>query len=120
MSEILYIVIAQAGGGGAGGSWWNLLLMVGIIFGIMYFLVIRPQNKQRAEREKFLSALKVGDKVVTGGGILGKLTGVQADTVTVEISDRVRVKVMRSQVNPVAAAKEEAAADDKSEEKKKK
>ena len=94
--------------------------MVGIIFGIMYFLVIRPQNKQRAEREKFLSALKVGDKVVTGGGILGKLTGVEAETVTVEISDRVRVKVMRAQVNPVAAPPEAAATDDTSDDKKKK
>lgn len=118
MSELLYIVISQAdAGGGAGGSWWNLLAMVGIIFGIMYFLVIRPQNKQRAEREKFLSALKVGDKIVTGGGILGKLTGVQQDTVTVEISDRVRVKILRSQVNPVAAG-DDAAKDDSKDKKK--
>jgi preprotein translocase subunit YajC len=70
----------------------------------MYFLVIRPQNKQKAQREAFLSTLKVGDKVVTGGGIQGKITGVQQETVTVEISDRVRVKVIRGQVNPVAAA----------------
>ncbi len=91
--------------------------MVGIIFGIMYFLVIRPQNKQRAEREKFLSALKVGDKVVTGGGILGKITGVQADTVTVEISDRVRVKILRAQVNPVAAPPEADKGDAKGDEK---
>ena len=100
MSEFLYIVIAQSPAPDQGG-WWNLLLMVGIIFAIMYFLVIRPQNKQRAERERFLSALKVGDKVVTGGGVLGKITGVQENTITVEISDRVRVKVMRSYVNPV-------------------
>ena len=76
MSEFLYIVIAQNPAPDQGG-WWNLLLMVGIIFAIMYFLVIRPQNKQRAERERFLSSLKVGDKVVFGqyGGSTVKVDG---------------------------------------------
>lgn len=69
------------------------------IFGIMYFLMIRPQIKRQKEHQKFLSELKRGDEVVTSGGILGRIEGITEQFVTLEVSEGVRLKVMRSQVS---------------------
>ena len=76
-----------------------------LIFFIFYFLLIRPQNKQRQEREDMIKKIEKGDTVVTSGGLHGKVVGVTDDVLTLEIavlkSDRVRVKVDRPQVDRV-------------------
>ncbi len=73
--------------------------MMGVVFAIFYFLIIRPQSKaQKAHREK-LSRLKKGDEVVTTGGLIGTIFSVTDELLMVEIADKVRVRIMRSQVS---------------------
>lgn len=98
MTGIAY-AMGQAGGqaqGGAGGfaSFIPLILM----FVIFYFLLIRPQQKKNKDHREMVSNLKQGDRIITSGGIHGRITGVSDTTLTVEIADRVRVKVNRGNV----------------------
>lgn len=73
--------------------------MMGVVFAIFYFLIIRPQSKaQKAHREK-LSRLKKGDEVVTTGGLIGTIFSVTDEVLMVDIADKVRVRIMRSQVS---------------------
>ena len=89
--------VAQASGGfgsGIGG-----FLPIILIFGIMYFLMIRPQQKKMKEHKLMVAALRRGDQVVTQGGVIGKVTKVKEDDeVEVEISKDVRVRVIKSTV----------------------
>ena len=81
-----------------------------LIFGVFYFLLIRPQQKKAKEHQQFLQNLKKGAKVITGGGIHGRITGLTDTTVTLEIADGVRIKVNRgSIVSTVDAAEKQAA-----------
>ena len=68
------------------------------IFLIFYFLLIRPQQKRAKEHRAFLESLKRGDEVVTTGGLIGKITGLTDDVVTLEVADNVRVKVARNAI----------------------
>jgi preprotein translocase subunit YajC len=72
-----------------------------LIFVIMYFLIIRPQQKKAKEHQNMIHSLKNGDRIVTGGGIHGRITGMDDATFTVEIADKVRVKVNRGNVAAV-------------------
>jgi preprotein translocase subunit YajC len=80
----------------------SLILMM-IIFGIMYFLLIRPQQKKLKEHQAMVNALRRGDRVITQGGIMGKVTSVnEADKeVEVEIAAGVKVRVIRSTIATV-------------------
>ena len=82
-----------AGGGSTGMIIWMVLL-----FALMYFMLIRPQKKQREPHQKLIESLKRGDRVVTSGGLLGVISGITDNTVIVEISDSVKVKVQKSHV----------------------
>ena len=88
----------QPGGGNQGGSQFLSFLPIILIFIIFYFLLIRPQQKRAKEHRMLLQNLKVGDNILTSGGIYGKITGIKDDKVTVEISDKVRVKVNRGHI----------------------
>jgi preprotein translocase subunit YajC len=72
-----------------------------LMFGVMYFLVLRPQQKKLKEQQEMISALKQGDEVVTASGLLGKVTGMTEKVITVEIAQDVRVKMLKSQVSQV-------------------
>lgn len=72
-----------------------------LMFGVMYFLILRPQQKKMKEQQSMLSTLKQGDEVLTSSGILGKITGVTEKVVTVEVADNVKVKMMKSQISQV-------------------
>ena len=73
-----------------------------LIFVIMYFLLIRPQQKKVKEHKAMVEALRRGDQVVTQGGIIGRITRVKEDNeVEVEIAENVRVRVMRSTISQV-------------------
>jgi preprotein translocase subunit YajC len=61
--------------------------------------LIRPQQKRAKEHRNFLNSLNRGDEVITAGGLIGKITGLTDDVVTVEIADKVRVKVLRNQIS---------------------
>lgn len=80
------------------------------IFVIFYFLIIRPQAKKQKEHQKFVTELKRGDEVVTASGILGRIEGISEQFVTLEISDGVKVKMLRSQI---AASQKAATAEGK-------
>ena len=72
-----------------------------IMLGILYFLMIRPQQKKMKEHQNLVSALKTGDEVVTSAGIIGVIAGMNDKVVTLEVSKNVQMKVLRSQVNQV-------------------
>jgi preprotein translocase subunit YajC len=87
-------------GGGAGGSGGLMgLLPILLMFVIFYFLLIRPQQKQASRQREFIKNLKVGDRVVAAGGIHGEVKGLTDTTITLEIADKVRVKITRSAVS---------------------
>jgi preprotein translocase subunit YajC len=70
-----------------------------LLFGIFYFLLIRPQQKRQREHRELLAHLKKGDQVITSGGLYGRITGLTDTVVTLEITEKVRVKVARSQIS---------------------
>ncbi len=72
-----------------------------LMFAVLYFLILRPQQKKLKEQQAMVSALKHGDEIVTASGILGTVTGITDKVVTLEVADNVRVKMMKSQVSQV-------------------
>ena len=103
-----YAQAAEAGGAGAAlGSFLPLIL----IFGIMYFLLIRPQQKKMKELKAMVEALRKGDQVLTQGGIIGKISREGDDGVLeVEIADGVKVKILKHTIVQVMNKTEPAAA----------
>jgi preprotein translocase subunit YajC len=94
--------------GGEGGSSIMGFLPFILIIVIMYFLMIRPQMKKQKERQKMVDALQKGDKIVTTGGIHGKITGFSEEgkMVIVQIDDKVKINIDRSAVNLVKGKQE--------------
>jgi len=100
---------AQTAAVGAGSTIASFLPLI-LIFGIMYFLLIRPQQKKLKEHKGMVEALRRGDQVLTAGGIVGKVASVGADGVLeVEIAPNVKVKVMRHTITQVMSKTEPAA-----------
>ncbi|MFO1463452.1 MAG: preprotein translocase subunit YajC [bacterium] len=95
---------AQQGGPAQTFSFFLPLLLV---FGIFYFLIIRPQQKQAKKHQEMLKNIQKGDQVVTVGGIHGKVVGVADSILTLEIADNVKIKVERSGVQSMKAEKAE-------------
>jgi preprotein translocase subunit YajC len=95
---------AQAAGGGASGGGLQMIVFMGLFFVVFYFLLIRPQNKRAKEHKAMLAALAVGNEVVTTGGILGKVTEVNENFVSIEIASGVVIKVQRTQVSGLMPA----------------
>ncbi len=87
-------VLAQA----ASGSGSMNILFFGALFAIMYFVLIRPQQKQAKEQQTMIAALKKGDDVITSSGILGKVFAVDEKVITVEIARDVKVRMLKSSV----------------------
>ncbi|MGZ3698928.1 MAG: preprotein translocase subunit YajC [Bdellovibrionota bacterium] len=79
----------------------SMMVPMALMFGVVYFLMIRPQQKKMKEQQAMLGALKHGDEVITASGILGTITGITDKVVTVEVADGVRVKMLKSQVSQV-------------------
>lgn len=77
---------------------WMSILMIVLIFVVFYFFMIRPQSKRQKEIRKFQDSLESGSKVITSGGIYGKVKEVKDNVVVVEIADNVRIKVAKSMV----------------------
>ncbi len=91
----------DAGGAGGLAGLFNpgnpMFLMIAML-AIFYFLLIRPQQKRQKEHKQMMANLQKGDTIFTAGGLRGKITGLDENVITVEIADRVRVKVNRSAV----------------------
>jgi preprotein translocase subunit YajC len=113
--EDSFLILAQAPGGS------NPLVNLGFIallVGIMYFVMIRPQQKQMKSHRELLSGLKKGDEVVTQGGVLGKIHQISEQTVTLEVANGVRIRVLKRSVYAKGGVSDEAQASAKPEEKK--
>ena len=94
---------AQATGGAAGGTgiFSTQLLLPILLLVVFYFLLIRPQSKRAKEQREMLSKVAVGDEIATTGGILGKVTEVGEQFLSVEIADGVNIKLQKFQVAQV-------------------
>ena len=88
---------SPAGGAAAFAQFVPLLL----VFVIMYFLILRPQQKKMSQHRAMVAALKKGDQVITQGGLIGKVVGVRDDELDVELAQGVRVRVVRSSIAQV-------------------
>lgn len=82
-------------------SYVSLALYFVVFFGIMYFLMIRPQQKQQKQRQALLNSIRVKDKVITSGGIYGKIVKVKEKSVIVQIADKVEIEVAKSGIASV-------------------
>ena len=84
----------------------GFLIPLVLMFGIMYLLVIMPQQRQRKKMQQMLSELKNGDKVVTNGGIYGVINGIDGETVILKIADQVKIRIARAAIAQVEAAED--------------
>ncbi len=108
-SLALSVATAHAAAGSAApgsGAIIQQFALMGAIFAVFYFLLIRPQQKKVKAQQDFLNALQKGAEVVTTGGIYGKVTGLTDTVVTLEIADKLRVKVARHAITPLPTASE--------------
>jgi preprotein translocase subunit YajC len=96
-----FISTAHAADPGAQGDSLMSLVPLILVFVIFYFLLIRPQSKRQKEHQQMVSSLERGDEVVTNGGVIGKLTHVGEQFVTVEIADSIEIKLQRHAVTAV-------------------
>lgn len=100
---------AQAAGGGGAAAFAQFIPLV-LIFVIMYFLMIRPQQKKLRLHREMIEALKRGDTVVTAGGLIGKVVDVKDDELSVEIAQGVKVRVVRGTISQVTTKTQPVAA----------
>jgi preprotein translocase subunit YajC len=97
MNALISPAWAQVGTSTSSSGFAPLLMMV-VFIAIFYFLLIRPQQKKAKDHQAMIARLSVGDEVVTGGGILGRVVDLGDSFVTLEIADDVRVKVQKFQI----------------------
>ena len=120
MNNLLFAAFGPQGGAtsgsGSSGSPMSLIFMIIAIFAVMYFLMIRPQQRQKKQHQELLSKIAKGDKVVTVGGIHGTIAGVKDNTVIVKIADNVKVEVSRASITKVVSSKTTKSQVDKQEE----
>ncbi len=107
--NMIYNLIALQAAGGNGAGIMNIGLIV-ILFAVFYFFMIRPQQKKQKEIKKFRDALAKGDKIITAGGIYGKIRNVGTTTFDVEISEGVRITIDKNSVYPSSQEITEATA----------
>lgn len=110
MGEVVQALVSQNAGGGTEG-FVSTLFMMGAMFFIFYFILIRPQRKKQVEHQSLLSALKKGDDVILTSGIFARIRSVDSRHLTVEIADRTVVKILKEAVSGLA---QKAEADAKS------
>ncbi len=102
MDFLINSAYAQAAGASGGGpSLLNTLLLPGLLLVVFYFLLIRPQSKRAKEQREMLSKIAAGDEIATTGGILGKVTEVGEQFLSVEVADGVNIKLQKFQVAQV-------------------
>jgi preprotein translocase subunit YajC len=102
--HLVAFAILQAGGAGAGLG--TFLIPLALMFGIMYFLVIMPQQRQRKKVQEMLGAIKNGDKVITTSGIYGTINGMDGDTIILKVADNVKIRVARAAIAQVEASED--------------
>ena len=101
MSFFISDAMAQSAGGQSGGFDFTAILPLIIMFGIFYFLLIRPQQKKAKEHKSLVAALKKGDEIITNGGLLAKVTEVGDNFLTCNIAEKVEIKIQSHAVTIV-------------------
>src|SRR5436190_13940886 len=81
-----------------GGSPWLQLVPFVLVLGIFYFIILLPTKRKQQKVQEFLDSLKVGDRVITTGGIHGQVTRIAGDTVQLQVADKVRIDVSRAAI----------------------
>lgn len=104
MTTLSPLSLLQAQGAQPAGGGWTFWVMIIAIFAIMYFFMIRPQNKKQKEIQKFRKGLEVGQSVITAGGIYGKIKEIEDNAVIVEIAPSVKIKIDKNSIYPDAQA----------------
>jgi len=105
----MFVTPAYAQAAGGAGSAFTSFIPLILIFAIMYFLLIRPQQKKLKEHQAMVEAVRRGDQVITQGGIVGKVSKVKEDgEVEVEIAEGVKVRVIKSTIANVVSKTEPA------------
>ena len=104
MTDIAYAMGSTPGGGAPGGM--SVFIPLILMFAVFYFLLIRPQQKKTRQHQDMLKSLKVGDRVVTTGGIYGTIVAGGDHVIKLEIAERVRVDVGRSYIAGKVETKE--------------
>lgn len=100
MATEAFAMAGNAAAQGQQGGYQGIIMLVAM-FAIFYFLLIRPQQKRAKQQKELVASLKVGDSVVTAGGIHGKITATEESTVTLEIATGVKMKLNRASVTEV-------------------
>jgi len=98
------LTLAQAANAGAGNGFGMFIPMI-LVFGIFYFLMIRPQQRKEKERQKMNAELRAGKRVIFSGGILGTVTEAKETTFIIEIASGVKIEVSRTAVSEVIEQK---------------
>ena len=123
LQQLTSLLAAQAQGGGCGGDQGTFLLPV-VFVAIIYFVMIQPTAREQKRKEELLSKLKRGDKILTRSGIIGTITDISDDLVTLELARNVRVEMLKTTIEgkyppPSKAKKSESTSDTTSPSKKK-
>ena len=95
---MLYTILLQAAAGGAGGAGWSSMLMILLIIAIFYFFMIAPQQKKQKKINAFRDSLQKGDKVMTAGGIYGRIREIKDNYVMLEIDNNVTIKIDKNSI----------------------
>ena len=95
---LLFMAPPASGSPDGGGSMISTLIFFGLIFVIFYFMILRPQQKRQKERQKMIDSMKKGDRIVTSGGLHGKIVNVDDKTVLVDAGDNIKLKFERSAI----------------------
>ncbi|HYB44679.1 MAG TPA: preprotein translocase subunit YajC [Candidatus Methylomirabilis sp.] len=103
MVDMAYAMTQGPNGAGSGAVTTQLMFFAAI-FAIFYFLLIRPQQKQKKDREAMLSSVKKGDRVVTTGGLYGTVVGLNEQTMTLKVADSVKLDFERSALGRIVTA----------------
>jgi preprotein translocase subunit YajC len=103
-ADLAYAASAPPGGAGGPAAFVQPLILFGAMFAIFYFIVLRPQQRQKAERERMLTALKKGDRVVTSSGMHGTIVTLGEHTITLRVADQVKVEFDRGAIGRVVGA----------------
>ena len=103
---LLNLITLDAAAAGQ-GSGWSSMIMIVLLIAIFYFLMIRPQQKKQKEIKKFREGLKKGDKIITAGGIYGRIKEIKETSMMISIANDVTIEIDKGSVYPSAAEAQE-------------
>ena len=107
MTPTSFLALTNSGGAAdGGGSGIGMIVMFGSIFLVFWFMILRPQKKQQAQRKSMLEAVKRGDQIVTSGGLFATVRDVKGDRVVATIADGVKVEISKTAINVVIVPEE--------------